>query len=133
MRFITATEKAIVLAILLAVDGVLMLIVSALQSDAASIVLTLIQLAGWYLVTRVFRGPGERVAAVRPWWRMTNRPLLSTVLGAMYALTALVNLGFSAAGYGSLSGAISILAETLLAALFLYSSVRLRALARVAA
>jgi hypothetical protein len=57
---------------------------------------------------------------------MTNRPLLSGVLGAGYALLAVVNIGFSLAGYGSLSGTVSILAEVVLAALFLNSYASLR-------
>ncbi|MGN6425890.1 hypothetical protein [uncultured Leifsonia sp.] len=129
MRFITPREKAIVVAILLAVNLVLILLFDALHSEVASIVLTVLQTAGWYLASRVFRGPGEDVAALRPWWRMTNRPLLSGVFGVGYGLLAVVNIGFSIAGFGSASGTVSILAELLLAGLFLLSFARLRALA----
>ena len=127
MRFTSPAQKALVVAVLLGVNLVLALVFDALHSEAASIVLTVLQLLGWYVASRVFRGPGESVRAARPWWRMTNRPLLSGVLGAGYGLLAVVNIGFSLAGYGSLSGTVSILAEIVLAALFLLSFSRLRA------
>jgi len=127
MRFTSPAQKALVVAVLLGVNLVLALVFDALHSEAASIVLTVLQLLGWYVVSRVFRGPGESVRAARPWWRMTNRPLLSGVLGAGYGLLAVVNIGFSIAGYGSLSGTVSILAEIVLATLFLLSFSRLRA------
>ena len=127
MRFTSPAQKALVVAVLLGVNLVLALVFDALHSEAASIVLTVLQLLGWYVASRVFRGPGESVRAARPWWRMTNRPLLSGVLGAGYGLLAVVNIGFSIAGYGSLSGTVSILAEIVLATLFLLSFSRLRA------
>lgn len=126
MRFTTPGRKALVIAVLLGVNVVLALLFDALHSEAASIGLTLVQLAGWYLVTRLFRGPGESVRAARPWWRMTNRPLLSGVLGAGYGLLAVINIGFSLAGFGSASGAVSIVAELVLAALFFNSYACLR-------
>ena len=126
MRFTTPARKAGLIAVLLAVNVALALLFDALHSEAASIVLTALQVAGWYLVTRMFRGPGESVRAARPWWRMTNRPLLSGVFGVGYAVLAVVNIGFSLAGYGSLSGTVSILAELVLAALFLNSFACLR-------
>ncbi|GAA0424820.1 hypothetical protein [Leifsonia naganoensis] len=133
MRFTTPTQKAIVIAVLVAVDIVLVLLFDALHSEAGSIVLTVLQALGWYIATRTFRGPGESPSAARPWWRMTNRWLLSAVLGGVYALSALANAVFSVAGYGSLSGWVSVLAQAALAALFLTSASRLRALARVPA
>jgi len=133
MRFTTPREKTVVIAVLLAVNLVLALLFDALHSEAASIVLTVLQTVGWYLTTRVFRGPGEPVAAARPWWRMTNRPLLSGVLAAVYGLVAIVNIGFSFAGFGSASGTVSILAELVLGSLFALSFVRLGSLARAAA
>ncbi|WP_043993844.1 hypothetical protein [Leifsonia xyli] len=129
MRFITPKEKAIVVAILVGVDILLTLLLDALNTQGGSIVLSILQLAVWYLATRVFRGPGEPVRAARPWWRMTNRPLLSGVLGVGYGLLAVVNIGFSFAGYESVSGVVSILVQLVLAGLFLTSFRRLRALA----
>ncbi|AAT88185.1 hypothetical protein Lxx01000 [Leifsonia xyli subsp. xyli str. CTCB07] len=129
MRFITPKEKAIVVAILVGVDLLLILLLDALNTQGGSIALSILQLVAWYLATRVFRGPGEPVRAARPWWRMTNRPLLSGVLGVGYGLLAVVNAGFSLAGYGSVSGVVSILVELVLAGLFLTSFWRLRALA----
>ncbi|WP_369961623.1 hypothetical protein [Leifsonia sp. EB34] len=126
MRYTTPARKALVVAVLLAINVVLAVLFDALHSEPASIVLTVLQVAGWYLVTRVFRGPGEAVRAARPWWRMTNRPLLSGVFGVGYAVLALVNIGFSLAGFGSLSGTVSIVAELVLAALFLNSYACLR-------
>ena len=133
MRFTTTGQKAVVIAVLVAVSGLLTLLLDALHSEAGSIVLTVLQVLAWYLVSRMFRGPGEPVRAARPWWRMTNRPLLSGVLAAVYGLLALVNIGFSFAGFGSLSGTVSILAELALGALFAMSYLRLASLARAAA
>lgn len=128
MRFVTPVQKALVVAVLLAVNVILALALDALRVEGASIALTVLQVIGWYLASRVFRGPGEPVRPVRPWWRMTNRPLLSGVLAAGYLLLAVVNLGFSVAGHGSVSGTVSILAELVLGSLFLTSFLRLRAL-----
>jgi len=133
MRFTTPREKTIVIVVLLAVNAVLALLFDALHSEPASIVLTVLQTLGWYLATRVFRGPGEPVAAARPWWRMTNRPLLSGVLAAVYGLLAVVNIGLSFAGYGSASGTVSILAELALGSVFALSYLRLSSLARATA
>jgi hypothetical protein len=133
MRFTTTRQKAVVIAVLVAVSGLLTLLFDALHSDTGSIVLTVLQVVAWYLASRMFRGPGEPVRAARPWWRMTNRPLLSGVLAALYGLAALVNIGFSFAGFGSLSGTVSILAELVLCALFANSYLRLASLARAAA
>jgi hypothetical protein len=133
MRFTRPAQKALVVIVLLGANVVLALILDALHSEGASIVLTVLQVVGWYVASRVFRGPGEQVQAARPWWRMTNRPLLSGVLGAGYALLAVVNIGFSVAGFGSASGTVSIAAELLLGALFLLSFARLRATSPVRA
>lgn len=133
MRFVTSAQKALVVVVLVAVNVLLAFVLDALHSEVASIVLTALQVLGWYLASRAFRGPGEPLRAARPWWRMTNRPLLSGVLGAGYALLAVVNIGFSFAGYGSLSGTVSILAELVLAVLFLLSFARLRATSRARA
>jgi hypothetical protein len=133
MRFTTPAQKAVVIVILVALSAVLAMLLDAFRSEAGSIILTVLQVIGWYLATRLFRGPGEPVRTARPWWRMTNRPLLSGVLGAVYALFALVNIGFSFAGYGSASGVVSILAELVLGALFLTSYRRLASLGRATA
>jgi hypothetical protein len=133
MRFTTPGRKAAVVAVLVAVSALLALLFDALHSEAGSIALTVLQVIAWYLVSRVFRGPGEPIRAARPWWRMTNRPLLSGVLAAVYGLVAIVNLGFSLAGFGSPSGTVSILAELALALLFALSYLRLTSLARATA
>ena len=133
MRFTTPGRKAAVIAVLVAVSALLALLFDALHSEAGSVVLTVLQVIAWYLVSRVFRGPGEPVRAARPWWRMTNRPLLSGILAAVYGLVAVINIGFSFGGFGSLSGTVSILAELVLAALFALSYLRLSSLARATA
>jgi hypothetical protein len=133
MRYTTSGQKAVVIAVLLAVSVILALLFNALHSEVGSIILTVLQVLGWYLVSRLFRGPGEPVRAARPWWRMTNRPLLSGVLAAAYGLVAVVNIGFSFAGFGSASGTVSILAELAFAALFALSYLRLAWLARATA
>jgi hypothetical protein len=133
MRFTTPVQKAVVIVVLLAVNGILILLLDAFHSEAGSIALTVLQTAGWYLATRLFRGPGERVRAARPWWRMTNRPLLSGVLAAIYLLFAVVNLVLTAAGFGSASGFASIVAEALLGGLFAVSYRRLSAQRRALA
>ncbi|WP_285114665.1 hypothetical protein [Leifsonia sp. fls2-241-R2A-40a] len=133
MRFISFREKAVVIAVLVLVSAVLALLLDAFHAEAGSIILTILQALGWYLASRLFRGPGESVRAARPWWRMTNRPLLSGVLAAVYGLVAVVNIGFSFAGWGSLSGTVSIIAELALAALFTLSYSRLSSLARATA
>lgn len=132
MRFTTPAQKAIVVVVLLAINVLLILLLNALRWEPGSIALSILQLAGWYLASRVFRGPGEPVAAARPWWRMTSRPLLSGVLGAGYLLLALVNLVLSLVGFGSASGVVSVLVELILGALFLTTFLRLRALGTVA-
>jgi len=128
MRFTTPVQKTAVVVVLLAINAVLALALNALRWEPGSIALSILQLIGWYLVSRVFRGPGEPVAAARPWWRMTARPLLSGVLGAGYVVVALVNLVLSVVGFGSASGTVSVLVELVLATLFLTTFVRLRAL-----
>jgi hypothetical protein len=133
MRYTTTGQKAVVIAVLLAVSLILALLFNALHSEIGSVILTVLQVLGWYLVSRLFRGPGEPVRAARPWWRMTNRPLLSGVLAAAYGLVAVVNIGLSFAGFGSVSGTVSILAELAFAALFSLSYVRLASLARATA
>lgn len=133
MRFTAPGQKAVVVCVLLAVNAILVLVAMAVRSEAFSVALSLVQLVGWYLASRVFRGPGEPVRAIRPWWRMTNRPALSGVLGAGYAVAAVVNAGFALAGFGGFSGVVSILVQVILAGLFLMSFVRLRALAAVGA
>jgi hypothetical protein len=132
MRFTTIREKAVVVAVLVVADLLLTLALNALNWEPGSIALSVLQLAGWYLASRVFRGPGEPVAPARPWWRMTSRPLLSGVLGVGYAALALANVVMSLIGYGSAAGTVSILVQLVLAALFLTSFRRLRA-ARTAA
>jgi hypothetical protein len=41
---------------------------------------------------RWFRGDGENLTAPRPWWRATNKPTASIVLGTLYGVAVLVNI-----------------------------------------
>ncbi|MGH1524674.1 hypothetical protein ACRAWC_11810 [Leifsonia sp. L25] len=66
MRFTTPAQKALVVAVLLAVNVALALLFDALHSEPASIVLTMLQVAGWYIVSRMFRGPGSPCARRAP-------------------------------------------------------------------
>lgn len=133
MRFTTTGQKTVVIVVLVAVSVLLTMLLDAFRSEVGSVILTLLQALGWYLASRLFRGPGEPVRAARPWWRMTNRPLLSGVLAGVYVLVAVVNIGFSLAGFGSVSGWVSILAELALGGLFALSFLRLSSLARATA
>ena len=51
-----------------------------------------IQLVLGFLVVvgacRLFRGPGEDIVPPRPWWRATNRPKASIVLGILNTIEA---------------------------------------------
>lgn len=129
MRFTTAGQKAAVVAVLVGANLLLVLVLDAWHTDGTAIILSFVQLASWYLASRVFRGPGEPVRAARPWWRMTNRAPLSALFGVGYGLLAAANIGLSFVGYGSFSGLVSIVVELVLAWLFLTSFTRLRALA----
>lgn len=133
MRFTTTGQKAVVIGVLVAVSAALTFLLDAFHSEPGSIALTAVQVIGWYLVSRLFRGPGESVRTARPWWRMTNRPFLSGAFAAIYGLLAVTNIGFTLAGFGSVSGVASILAELILAALFALSYRRLSSVARAAA
>jgi len=128
MRFVSIREKAVVIVVLLAVDVVLTLVLNPFAWTAGSIILSLVQLAGWYLATRVFRGRGEAVAPARAWWRMTARPLLSGFWCALYAvgiLASLIAIPFVAVNAGDV---VSLLVQATLALLFGLSFVRLRRL-----
>lgn len=55
-----------------------------------------IQLVLGFLVVvgacRLFRGPGEDIVPRRPWWRATNRPKASIVLGILNAIGILLGI-----------------------------------------
>lgn len=46
----------------------------------------LLLLALFVVGARCFRGPGEDIAAPRPWWRMTNRSKSSKWLGVLFVI-----------------------------------------------
>ena len=130
MRFVSAGRKTIVVVVLLAVNGVLWLVLNPLGWAPGSIALSVLQLAGWYLASRVFRGEGEAVRPARAWWRMTARPLLSGVWAALYIvglLASIIALPFVDVTAGDV---VSLLVQAVLAFLFGLSFVRLRRLQR---
>jgi hypothetical protein len=43
-----------------------------------------LNLAVFYVGTRIFRGRGEPIEPPRPWWKMTARPTLSRRLGILF-------------------------------------------------
>ena len=128
MRFVTVGQKAIVVVVLLVVNGVLWLILNPVGWVPGSIALSVLQLAGWYLASRVFRGEGEPVRPVRAWWRMTARPLLSGIWSALYIvglIASIVALPFVEITAGDV---VSLLVQAALGFLFGLSFVRLRRL-----
>ncbi|MEO7016002.1 MAG: hypothetical protein ABI130_06330 [Leifsonia sp.] len=127
MRFTSPSQKTIVVVVLLAVDAVLTLLLNPLESVAGSIVLSILQFAGWYLASRVFRGAGEPVARARPWWRMTARPTLSALWAALYGVGALVSLIALFFIEVTLADLVSLLVQGGLAYLFFTSFRRLTA------
>ena len=127
MRFTSPGRKTIVVVVLLAVDAVLTLLLNPLESVAGSIVLSILQFAGWYLASRVFRGEGEPGARARPWWRMTARPTLSAVWAALYGVGTLVSLIALFFIEVTLADLVSLLVQAGLAYLFFTSFRRLRA------
>ncbi len=88
------------------------------------------------LATRMFRGPDEPDDSPRDWWRATERPVASFVIGALFALaTVVVALDVYAIatfpeerelrvdeGYVALTGLLALI----LAVGYLQSGVRLR-------
>jgi cytochrome c biogenesis protein CcdA len=94
------------------------------------------------LAARVFRGATELGDEPRPWWRMTGRPLAGFVLGSVFGL-ATIALVFYAFGVETEKAVhafrsqepyviVTAVIFAALAALYLTSSLRLRALEREA-
>ncbi|MFF1571560.1 hypothetical protein ACFVWR_02350 [Leifsonia sp. NPDC058292] len=127
MRLVSVREKTIAVVVLMAVNGLLILVLNAFSWAPGSIVVSLLQLIGWYLATRVFRGAGEPVAPARPWWRMTARPLLSGVWAVLYAIGVVTSLIALAFVQVTAADVVSILVQGALAVLFTLSFLRLRA------
>jgi uncharacterized membrane protein YfcA len=74
---------------------------------------------------RSFRGQGEPIRPPRAWWRGSARPTASFVLGALWAVdavVAIIQLALQAEGVS----AVAVISNVLLAAFFLNSGVRLR-------
>ncbi|WP_426520009.1 hypothetical protein ACPPVQ_07030 [Diaminobutyricibacter sp. McL0618] len=83
-----------------------------------------------FIGVRTFRGPGEDVAAPRAWWRATARPFAGFIIGGIASVLALISLLGALAAPPEQSGTAAVVCVgwALLAAYYLSSSFRLRAL-----
>ncbi|HEY2556149.1 MAG TPA: hypothetical protein VGI08_03505 [Diaminobutyricibacter sp.] len=83
-----------------------------------------------FIGVRTFRGPGEDVAAPRSWWRATARPFAGFIIGGIASVLALISLLGALAAPPEQSGTAAVVCVgwALLAAYYLNSSFRLRAL-----
>ncbi|WP_345763932.1 hypothetical protein [Diaminobutyricibacter sp. McL0608] len=83
-----------------------------------------------FVGVRTFRGPGEDVAAPRAWWRATARPLAGFIIGGIASVLALISLLGALGSSPEQSGTAAVVCVgwALLAAYYLNSSFRLRAL-----
>ena len=83
-----------------------------------------------FVGVRTFRGPGEDVAAPRAWWRATARPFAGFIIGGIAAVLALISLLGALGSSPEQSGTAAVVCVgwALLAAYYLNSSFRLRAL-----
>jgi hypothetical protein len=83
-----------------------------------------------FIGVRTFRGPGEDVAAPRAWWRATARPFAGFIIGGIASVLALISLLGALASSPEQSGTAAVVCVgwALLAAFYLNSSFRLRAL-----
>jgi len=83
---------------------------------------------------RIFRGSGEPVAPPRPWWKMTARRKLSTVLGIIFAVSAawltlwlVLSFALGRAVHNSIAEIVSTFVYVLVPAfLYLNSAARLK-------
>ena len=132
MRITTTINKVIYIlvgeAVVLSLNGLLLYnILPPVVDLAAVLVLNFVYV---FIGVRTFRGPGEDVAAPRPWWRATNRPLAGFIIGGIAGVLSLISLLGALAAPPEQSGtaAVVCVAWALLAAYYLHSSVRLRAL-----
>lgn len=87
------------------------------------VVLVTVLFGGIYGLTRIFRGPEERVGGRRAWWRLTSRPTAGYVWAAVFGVRAVTaGLAFD---FAEPAGAITIALYVVAAAAFLGSSIRL--------
>lgn len=114
------------LSILLVLAGAL----EGLPDDLDFSIGNLLSLGFLLTAIRTFRGRDEAVEPPRAWWRATARPTAGFVLGAFFALSSL--LTFAPEVYGVFPSMgwiiVDIVLNTLTAAFFLHSSIRLRRL-----
>jgi hypothetical protein len=78
---------------------------------------------GIYALTRIFRGPSERVGDRRAWWRLTENPTAGYVWAALFGARA-VWVGLTL-GLADPEGAITVTLFLVPALAFLGSSIRM--------
>ena len=79
------------------------------------------------LGTRCFRGDGEPITPPRPWWKLTARPTVGWILAALLLLQSVWILTSSLAEPGAAGSVLVAAVYSIAAALFVHSSIRLRA------
>ena len=132
MRITTTINKVIYIlvgeAVVLALNGLLIYnVVPPVVDLIAVLVLNFVYV---FIGVRTFRGPGEDVAAPRAWWRATSRPFAGFIIGGIASVLALISLLGALASSPEQSGTAAVVCVgwALLAAYYLNSSFRLRAL-----
>jgi hypothetical protein len=114
--------------VVLALNGLLIYNVVPPTVDLAAVFV--LNFAYVFIGVRTFRGSGEDVAAPRAWWRATSRPFAGFVIGGIAGVLALISLLGALASPPEQSGTAAVVCVgwALLAAYYLHSSFRLRAL-----
>ena len=132
MRITTTINKVIYI---LAGEGVVLALNSLVIYNVVPPVLDLVAVfvlnfVYVFIGVRTFRGPGEDVAAPRAWWRATSRPFAGFIIGGIASVLALISLLGALASSPEQSGTAAVVCVgwALLAAYYLNSSFRLRAL-----
>lgn len=132
MRITSSINKAIYI---IAGEGVVLaanaLFIYPFVSQLVEIIVVLVlNFAYVFIGVRTFRGPNEDVKAPRAWWRATSKPLAGFIIGGVAAFAALISLLGALASPPERSGlaAVACVGWAILAAFYLNSSFRLRAL-----
>ena len=132
MRITTTINKVIYIlvgeAVVLALNSIV--IYNLVPTVLDLVAVFVLNFAYVFIGVRTFRGPGEDVAAPRAWWRATSRPFAGFIIGGIASVLALIPLLGALASPPEQSGtaAVVCLGWSLLAAYYLSSSFRLRAL-----
>ncbi len=86
-------------------------------------VVSLVETAAIWGITRFFRGESEALRPSRPWWRMTELPFLSGTWALFFATATAVSIGAGVAS--GAAHALPAVGEFALTALMTVSCVRL--------